>query len=75
MGDTVIVAAWLKQDQNYKHYTHVGKPISDVAYFGPGSGIAVAKGKTKLLMQLNTALNVIEKDGQYQKIMNKWFGA
>ena len=74
MGDTVIIAAWLKQGKNGQQYAYVGQPISDVRYFGPGSGIAVSKSNNTLLTQLNKALSVIKKNGQYQQLMQKWFG-
>ena len=74
MGDTPLNAAWLKQGNNAQHYLYVGQPIEDVTYFGPGYGIAVKKTNSKLLAQLNTALETIKKDGQYQQINHKWFG-
>jgi arginine transport system substrate-binding protein len=74
MGDTPLNAVWLKQDKNTQDYTYVGKPIDDVTYFGTGNGIAVKKSNSKLLTQLNNALAAIKKNGEYQKIMTKWFG-
>lgn len=37
------------------------------------AGIAVKKGQTELVDQLNKALNDMEKDGTYTKIYKKWF--
>ena len=73
MSDTPLIATWLKQNSNANDYVYVGEPINDVAYFGVGNGIAVKKTNTKLLAQLNAALVEIKKDGQYQKINQKWF--
>jgi PAS domain S-box-containing protein len=36
------------------------------------STIAVKKGDTKLLNEINTALQIIREDGTYQKIIDKW---
>jgi glutamine transport system substrate-binding protein len=36
-------------------------------------GIAVAKGNTELLEEINSGLKEIEKDGTYTKIYEKWF--
>ena len=37
-------------------------------------GIAVKKGNTKLLTQINDGLAKIKKDGEFAKIYHKWFG-
>lgn len=44
-----------------------GDPIS-ISY----SRIAVKKGNTKLLNEINNALKLIKEDGTYQKVINKW---
>ncbi|MGL5344459.1 MAG: arginine ABC transporter substrate-binding protein [Plesiomonas sp.] len=69
-GDTAVIAEWLKQD---KSLTPVGQPVTDKAYFGQGFGIAVNKGNTALLTQLNTALDTLHANGTYQSLYNKWF--
>lgn len=74
MGDTPLIAAWLKDKQHDKDYAYVGAPIEDATYFGTGNGIAVKKGNAKLVQQLNEALSSIKQNGQYQKITQKWFG-
>ena len=37
-------------------------------------GIAVAKGNTELLNQINGALKKLKENGEYDKIFAKWFG-
>lgn len=37
-------------------------------------GIAVNKGQTKFRNRLNKALTAIEKNGEYNRILKKWFG-
>ena len=74
MGDTPLILTWLKEEQHSKDYIVVGKPIDDPTFFGKGDGIAVKKGNTQLLQQLNDALAIIKKQGIYQQIVNKWFG-
>lgn len=37
-------------------------------------GIAVNKGQTQFRSKLNKALTAVEKSGQYNKILKKWFG-
>ena len=45
-----------------------------VALTQEGLGIAVKKGNTKLLTQINDGLAKIKKDGEFAKIYHKWFG-
>ena len=73
MGDTPIVMMWLKK-QAPGAYVIIGKPIANEKYFGQGYGIAVRKGDTALLQQLNQALDTIKKNGVYDKIVQKYFG-
>ncbi len=47
----------------------VGKPLTDEAY-----GIAVAKKNTKLVKEIDAALDSLKKKGEYQKLYTKWFG-
>lgn len=37
-------------------------------------GIAVKKGNTKLVEEINTALRTLKKNGGYDKVYQKWFG-
>lgn len=72
MGDTPLIKTWLKQHE--KDYALVGQPISDEKYFGKGYGLAVCKGNTKLVDQLNAAIKAIQANGTYNKIETKYFG-
>ncbi len=72
MGDTPLVKTWLKQHSN--DYEIVGQPVTDQKYFGKGYGIAVRKGNTQLVDQLNQAIKAIQDDGTYKKIEEQYFG-
>lgn len=48
----------------------VGERISN-----PAAGIAVDKGQEKLLAAVNEAIAEMQKDGTYEEISQKWFGA
>ncbi len=73
MGDTPLVKTWLKQHND--DYAIVGQPINDAKYFGQGYGIAVRKGNTQLVDQLNQAIKAIKDDGTYKKIEEQYFGS
>ena len=49
--------------------------FKDPKYVGEGAGIAVRKGNTELVSQLNTAIDGIRASGEYQKISEKYFKA
>ncbi len=74
MGDTPLIQSWLAQDNHAAGYALVGQPIVNETFFGPGNGIAVNKNNPALVSELNKALAAIQKSGQYQGIVNKWFG-
>lgn len=74
LSDTPIAKAWLKQDKNSTQFGIVDKPIVDHLYFGAGYAIAVRKGNTELLNNLNKALVNIKANGTYQKIVAQYFG-
>ncbi|AQW21526.1 glutamine ABC transporter substrate-binding protein [Lentilactobacillus curieae] len=50
-------------------YSVVGGTFTNEPY-----GIAVDKGQTKLQKAMNGALTKVEKSGEYNKLLNKWFG-
>ncbi|WP_137597058.1 transporter substrate-binding domain-containing protein [Paucilactobacillus kaifaensis] len=50
-------------------YVVVGGAFTNEPY-----GIAVNKGQTKFKNRLNKALTKVEKDGTYNKLLDKWFG-
>ena len=72
LGDTPIMQQWLI-DHGRGKFRFVGKPVYDATYFGAGYGIAVKKGNTVSLKEINQALSAIEKDGTLGKIQNKYF--
>ena len=72
MGDTPLVMNWIQQHGKNKFHI-LGAPVNDPAYFGLGYGIAVKKGNTELLNQLNTALLALKKNGTAKKIADKYF--
>lgn len=72
MGDTPLVKTWLKQHE--AEYEIIGQPINDEKYFGKGYGIAVRKGNTQLVQQLNQGIKAIQADGSYKKIETQYFG-
>ncbi len=74
LGDTPLIKEWLKKDKNSEVYELVGKPVEDAQFFGKGNGFAVKKGNTNLLKELNQALNAIQSDGTYKKIVQRYFG-
>jgi arginine transport system substrate-binding protein len=69
MADTAMAKNWLS---NNKGYVIMGQPLSDVRYFGNGVGIAVAKGNTELLTQINGALTAMQKDGTFKDLRKKY---
>ncbi len=73
LGDTPLMGNWLKK-QKPATYAFAGQPIGDPRFFNQGFGIAVKKGNTKLLKQLNDALAAIRANGTYNQIYKQYFG-
>ncbi|UXO67275.1 arginine ABC transporter substrate-binding protein [Pantoea dispersa] len=69
-GDSAVVNKWLKANADL---SAVGEHITDSDYFGTGLGIAVRKGNSALLQQLNSALAALKANGRWQQINQKWF--
>ena len=69
--DKPVAIAWLKK-QNNAQFSAAGN-IVDQKFFGKGYGIAIKKGNTKLLTAVNNALTTIKQNGEYAKIVHKWF--
>lgn len=63
--DNGILAGILKNNPGY-HL--VGGTFTNQPY-----GIAVNKGQTQMLHKLNHALNVLKKNGTYNRLLKKWF--
>lgn len=62
-----------KKDPSLNGYHGFGDKFNDPAYFGTGSGIAVRKGDTVLLGQINEALKTILANGTYKRINDQYF--
>ncbi|WP_404940574.1 transporter substrate-binding domain-containing protein [Pseudomonas protegens] len=54
-------------------YAFVGPELKDPKYVGEGAGIAVRKGNSELVGELNKAIEDIRANGEYQKIQAKYF--
>jgi arginine/ornithine transport system substrate-binding protein len=54
-------------------FDFVGPALDDPEWFGRGEGIAVRKGNTRLLTELNGALRQILADGTYTEIRRQFF--
>nr|WP_308557232.1 glutamate ABC transporter substrate-binding protein [uncultured Lactobacillus sp.] len=64
--DNGILAGILHDNSGYKL---TGGTFTNQPY-----GIAVNKGQKQMLDHINTALNELEKDGTYNRLVQKWFG-
>lgn len=56
-----------------KGYAFVGPEFKDPKFFGEGAGIAVRKGNTELVNQLNAAIDALRANGKYKEIEGKYF--
>ena len=69
--DVVIADEWVGSyilaDKKINDVVVVGAPIAKLS-----SSIAVKKGDTELLAEINNGLNAIKEDGTYQQILKKW---
>ncbi|MCA1220588.1 ABC transporter substrate-binding protein [Streptomyces sp. 8L] len=66
-SDSPIAAYAVKTSGGGNDFQLVGKTVQAAPY-----GIAVTKGDTQLTTAIQQALNNIIKDGEYQKILQKW---
>ena len=71
-ADTIPLTDFLSMPRG-KGYAFVGPELKDPKYVGEGAGIAVRKGNTELVSELNTAIDGIRASGEYQKISEKYF--
>ena len=69
INDLPVVAYFLGQGKGSEFAKIVGNTVSSEDY-----GMAVKKGNTKLVGEINDALAAMKKDGEYDKIYKKWFG-
>lgn len=63
--DNGILAGILRDNPGYRV---VGGTFTNQPY-----GIAVDKGQSTMMRKINLALNQLEKDGTYQRLLKKWF--
>jgi len=73
LGDTPVVMKWLKESHSSPKYVVVGQPMNSAQYFGMGYGIALKKGNAELLAAFSKALAEIKANGEYEKIVKKYF--
>ncbi|MGM7284110.1 ABC transporter substrate-binding protein [Pseudomonas guariconensis] len=71
-ADTVPLEDFLSMPRG-ADFAFVGPELKDPKYVGEGAGIAVRKGNTELVSQLNSAIDAIRANGEYQKIQAKYF--
>ncbi|WP_392551181.1 lysine/arginine/ornithine ABC transporter substrate-binding protein [Orbus wheelerorum] len=70
LSDSAVADDWLN---NNPTLTQLDEKVTDPDFFGSGLAIAVRKGNSELLSQLNQALATIKADGSYDTIYKKWF--
>ncbi|AVE03171.1 MULTISPECIES: ABC transporter substrate-binding protein [Pseudomonas] len=71
-ADTIPLSDFLSMPRG-KGYAFVGPELKDPKYVGEGAGIAVRKGNTALVSELNAAIDGIRANGEYQKISQQYF--
>lgn len=72
VAQQVVMYEWLQQDGG-DAFGFKGEPVVDPEYIGDGAGIAVNKGNTNLLAELDAALAAIKANGTYAKINASYF--
>lgn len=69
-SDSAVADEWLEKETSL---AALGDKVVDPNYFGTGLGIAVRKGNSELLQQVNQSLEKMKADGRYDKIYAHWF--
>lgn len=72
-ADTIPLEQGFLETPKGAGYAFVGPELKDPNYVGEGAGIAVRKGNTQLVSELNQAIDAIRANGEYQKIQAKYF--
>ena len=72
-ADTIPLEQGFLLTSKGEGYAFVGPELKDPKYVGEGAGIAVRKGNTQLVSELNKAIDEIRSNGEYQKIQAKYF--
>ena len=71
-ADTIPLSDFLSLPRG-QGYAFVGPELKDPKYVGEGAGIAVRKGNSALVSELNAAIDGIRANGEYQKISAQYF--
>jgi len=72
LGSNLVMNSWLSS-ADAKNFEIKGAPFVDVKYMGNGAGIAARKTDTELIRKVNTALETLHKNGQFDVISKKYF--
>lgn len=72
-ADTIPLQMGFLDSEKGKGFAFVGPELKDPKFVGEGAGIAVRKGNTELVTELNNAIDAIRANGEYQKIQAKYF--
>lgn len=72
LATSFYMASWLESEEG-QGCEIVGKPVSDPKYIGDGVAIALRKGETELLEDLNAALDEVIASGTHKKLARKYF--
>jgi arginine/ornithine transport system substrate-binding protein len=74
VADVIEVKGGFLDTPDGKDYVFVGKTLgSFVNYFGKGAGIAVRKQDKDLRTALDNGIKTLRKNGEWQKISDKYF--
>ncbi len=73
IADTVVLSDGFLNKKEGKDFEFVGPGFTDKKWFGEGIGIAIRKEDRELLDLMNTAIDTIRANGEYQRINAKYF--
>lgn len=72
-ADAIALKAFLATDQGKECCEYKGDVAEDVAVIGPGVGVGLRKGETKLKDKINAAIKAIRDNGTYDTFSKKYF--
>ncbi|QJP08022.1 ABC transporter substrate-binding protein [Pseudomonas multiresinivorans] len=72
-ADSIPLEIGFLETPRGKGFAFIGPEFKDPKYFGEGAGIAVRKGNTELVGQLNAAIDALRANGKYKEIEGKYF--
>jgi len=73
LADGPVLSVGFLSQADGKGFAFTGKPVLDSKYFGDGIAIGVRKNDARLAERLNSALNAIRTDGEYDRIARRYF--